>query len=110
MKLTKEKNGKQGGKKCGKLKSYVGKTGVALHYHKPPVYNFLNQPQKSELCDYQIALKGKTGGKGGSREEKVSIHANITSILKYLTAEERSEKYRKAEMVSEIQSRIMYSM
>ena len=79
----------------GKLKPGFGKSGVPLRHHRPTAYNFPTQPKKDELCYDWISMKGKTGGKGGGGKEKVSLWANITSILKHFTAEERSENYEK---------------
>ena len=39
VKFPREKNGKQVRKQGGNLKSGIGKIGVALRYHKLPVYN-----------------------------------------------------------------------
>ena len=60
------------------------------------------QTHKDELCDYRITLEGNTGGEVGDGKEKGSLRANIASILENLTAEEKTEKDGKAEMVSEL--------
>ena len=70
----------------------------------------LSRDNNDELCDYRSDLKGKTGEKGGDRTEKERTWANIASILKYLTAEENSEKDGKAEMVSDLKSFILASI
>ena len=75
---------------------------MTIRYHKPAAYNLPTNPQKDEFHDYRISLKGKTGVKGGGEKERGSLRANITPILKYMTAEEKAEKYGKAEMVSEL--------
>ena len=65
---SKGKIGKKGRKKGGNVKSGVSKTGVALLYHKMPAYNLPTQPQKDELRDYRISLKGNTDRKGGGEK------------------------------------------
>ena len=83
---------------------------MPLRYHKPAAYKLLTQTYKDKLRDHQIAMNGNTGGKGGGGKEKGSLRSNITSILKYFTAEEKYKKDGKAEIISELQSLIVATM